>query len=247
LYVLGQRFSGPEDVNLSVAVADRGDPIEQGALMKYVVKLTNHHAAGATPGFGNATSVTASLALPAGLDFVAASGRHWNCSGTGPVSCLYDVALAPGAVSSPLSLEGVSPGSTNAKKVTATLAADQFDSVTADNSASRTTHVTPSSGAFGFTDLAGAAIGTLLKSNVVTLSGLAGVTPISIASTPGGHGATYSVNGGAFTSAPGSVAPGDQLRLRVRSASAASTAVNVVVDVGGLTEPWDVVTAAAGP
>jgi hypothetical protein len=89
---------------------------------------------------------------------------------------------------------------------------------------------------FSFPDITGAKRSRTVTSTSRTLVGFAAPTPISIS------GGTYSRNGGAFTSTPAYVIPGDRLRLRVTSSSQANTAVSVTVTVGGVSDTWTVTT-----
>lgn len=98
--------------------------------------------------------------------------------------------------------------------------------------------ITPT--AFSFVDETDATISTVYTSANVTLAGLTAPTAITIS----GSGATYSINGAAFTAAAGWVVNGDVIRARVTSSGSAATAVSAIVTVGGVSDTYTVTTAA---
>ena len=91
----------------------------------------------------------------------------------------------------------------------------------------------------GFTPLTGTAPSSVQVSNPITVTG----TTIPAAITVG-SGALYSINGGLFTSAPGVVQPGDQVRLQVTTSSAYNTTSSAIVTIGGVNSTFSVTTAA---
>ena len=97
--------------------------------------------------------------------------------------------------------------------------------------------------AFSFTDDTGATPNAVLISNSITVSGVDPATPIAINVT----GGEYSVNGGAFTSTAGSVVLGDTVRARGTASSSYSTAVNIAVTIGGVSDTYTITTQAAPP
>jgi hypothetical protein len=96
-------------------------------------------------------------------------------------------------------------------------------------------------GVYAFTPQAGAAVGTTVTSNAVTLSGIPAGTAVSAS------GGTYSVNGGAFTGLNGVVHPGDSVRLRLTSASAQSATVAATLLVGYSSGTFSVTTQTLAP
>ncbi|MBB5202863.1 hypothetical protein HNQ51_000156 [Inhella inkyongensis] len=92
---------------------------------------------------------------------------------------------------------------------------------------------------FAFTPVLNAALGALVSSNIITLSGTNTPTTVGIV------GGLYSINGGAFTSAPGMVPPGAQLQVRVDAANSPSTPQTAVLTVGGQSASFTVTTVAA--
>jgi hypothetical protein len=94
--------------------------------------------------------------------------------------------------------------------------------------------------AFSFTDQFNVPTASVRTSNAITVTGLDVATDISIVD------GTYSINGGAFTSDAGSVSPGDSVRVRHTSHADASTAVDTVLTIGGVSDTFTSVTADAG-
>jgi hypothetical protein len=81
--------------------------------------------------------------------------------------------------------------------------------------------------AFSFTDVTGAALSTVYTSDAITVSGVDGACDVTVT------GGTYSINGAAYTSSAGSAVSGDTITVRGTSSGSYSTAVNVVLSVGG--------------
>jgi hypothetical protein len=80
---------------------------------------------------------------------------------------------------------------------------------------------------------------SLQTSNPITVTGTTAPAPITISS-----GAEYSINGGAFTSAPGLVAPGDQVSVQLASPATYNTTVSAVLTIGGVVTRFTVATGA---
>lgn len=89
--------------------------------------------------------------------------------------------------------------------------------------------------AFAFADVS-AKKKTVVTSAPVTIAGINTAAPVSVS----GGGAKWSKNGGAFTTAAGSVVNGDVIRLQVTAAQGAGGTVNVVANVGGVADTWTV-------
>ncbi|MDD5395033.1 MAG: cellulase family glycosylhydrolase [Thiothrix sp.] len=84
--------------------------------------------------------------------------------------------------------------------------------------------------AFSFTALAGVAPSTVVESNTITVSGINAAAAISVTGT----GAAYSINGGAYTSAAGTVNVNNTVKVRHTSSSKAGTAVTATLNIGGV-------------
>ena len=74
-------------------------------------------------------------------------------------------------------------------------------------------------------------------SNPITVTGITSPAVISVTS-----GAEYSINGGAFTSAPGTVQPGDQISIQVTAPSTYNTTATAVLTVNGISATYSVTT-----
>lgn len=91
---------------------------------------------------------------------------------------------------------------------------------------------------FTFDAQDGVPITTLITSNAITVRGVN--CPAAISVTSG----EYSVNGGAFTAAAGTVVLGDVVRLRVLSAADYLQTTSAIVNIGGVITNFNVKTAA---
>lgn len=92
---------------------------------------------------------------------------------------------------------------------------------------------------FSFIDQTGAPIATQVMSNTVTVAGINTPAPISISF--GG----YSINGGPFTNANGTVNSGDTVQVRFTTSSSFSTQTSSTVTIGGVIDVFSVTTVAA--
>jgi hypothetical protein len=91
----------------------------------------------------------------------------------------------------------------------------------------------------GFTAVTGASVSSAQTSNPITITSISAPSPISVSS-----GAEYSINGGPFTSAPGMVNPGDQVRVETPAPATYSTSATAMLTVGGKASPFKVTTGA---
>jgi hypothetical protein len=90
--------------------------------------------------------------------------------------------------------------------------------------------------AFTFTDVTSAPLSTVHTSNTINVTGLTGNAVVSIT------GGTYSKNGGAYVSSDGTAFNGDTFSVRVTSSGSVSTAVNVILTIGGVSDTYTVTT-----
>ena len=105
-------------------------------------------------------------------------------------------------------------------------------------SSSSSSNVDKIPAAFSFTATTNAALSTAITSAAVTLSGFDVAVPISITN------GEYSINGGAFTSATGTISPSQTLAVKVISSSANNTPVEATLNVGGVRAAYRVTTLA---
>lgn len=93
---------------------------------------------------------------------------------------------------------------------------------------------------FAFAPRTSVALSTVVTSTATTVYGINAPAPISIVD------GEYSVNGGPFTSAPGTVQNRDRVAVRLMSAATTGTLRRAALTVGGVTAPFDVTTHAPG-
>ncbi len=90
--------------------------------------------------------------------------------------------------------------------------------------------------AFVFVDQTNVQPNTLITSNPVTVAGINTVASISVSN------GQYSINGGTYTSLPGTVNIGDTVRVRQTSSSNFSATTEAVVTIGGVSDTFSVTT-----
>ena len=97
--------------------------------------------------------------------------------------------------------------------------------------------------AFDFSDQGNVAVGTLIESAAITVTGIDQPTAISVT------GGEYSVEGGAYTSGTGTVTNGQTVRVRHASSADPATTVTTVLTIGGVNGTFSSTTAsmAAAP
>jgi hypothetical protein len=93
--------------------------------------------------------------------------------------------------------------------------------------------------AFAFTDQTEVTPSSVCTSHPITVSGIDAPAAISVS------GGDYSINGGAFTSAPGSVSNADQVRARVTASASWSTGVTATVTIDTVSDGFTATTSAA--
>lgn len=92
---------------------------------------------------------------------------------------------------------------------------------------------------FTFLDQTGLALSTLTVSDVLTLTGFTGIAPVTIS------GGEYRINGGAWTSAAGTMISGQTLQLRNTTSASNDTTVSTTVTVGTVSDTWTIRTLTA--
>jgi hypothetical protein len=92
---------------------------------------------------------------------------------------------------------------------------------------------------FTFTDQIDVALSTVITSNTITVSGITSTTPISIT------GGTYSINGGSYTSADGTVNPDDTVTVQQTSSGSHSTTTDATLTIGGISDTFSVTTISS--
>jgi len=89
---------------------------------------------------------------------------------------------------------------------------------------------------FIFAPLTGVALNTLVTSNTINVSGINAPAPISI--TDG----LYSINGNAFTSAPGNISNGDSVSVQLMSPGSYAATTSATLTIGGISSTFSVTT-----
>ncbi|MBA4286151.1 MAG: hypothetical protein C0434_11535 [Xanthomonadaceae bacterium] len=91
--------------------------------------------------------------------------------------------------------------------------------------------------AFGFAPRTEAALGSVQTSDPSTITGLEAAAAISVSS-----GGSYSIDGGPFTSAAGTVGNNAQVRARGTASSSVNTSSGVTVTIGGVSSSFRITT-----
>ena len=92
---------------------------------------------------------------------------------------------------------------------------------------------------FTFTDQTNVALNTKVTSNTITISGINTATIISAT------GGTYSINGGSYTSASGTVNNGDTITVQLTSSGSHSTTTSATLTIGGASGTFSATTESA--
>ncbi len=95
--------------------------------------------------------------------------------------------------------------------------------------------------AFTFTPQTNVALNTQIVSNTISVTGINAAPPITVS------GGEYSINGGAYTTAPGSITNGQTVTVRLTSASTYSTIVSATLSIGGVSSTFNVTTLPPAP
>ena len=91
---------------------------------------------------------------------------------------------------------------------------------------------------FAFTNMTSVALSAVTTSAPITVSGITAPAPVSVS------GGTYSIEGGAFTSAAGTVNNGQSVAVRHTSAATPGTGTTTTLNIGGITAPFTSTTGA---
>lgn len=100
----------------------------------------------------------------------------------------------------------------------------------------------PNPNPFTFTDITGAEPSTLYTSNSVTITGINIPAPISVTA-----GKEYSIDGGAWVTASGTITNGQTVRVRQTTSSLYNTANNATLTVGSVSDTYTVTTRVGDP
>ena len=92
--------------------------------------------------------------------------------------------------------------------------------------------------AFSFTDVTGVEVSTVTESNAITVAGVTAIVHFLVT------GGTAQVNGAGSWLASGAVSNGDTIKVRGTSSAEYGTAVNVVLNINGISDTFSITTAA---
>jgi len=92
--------------------------------------------------------------------------------------------------------------------------------------------------AFSFVDINPGLLSTIYTSNTIVVTGTTIPSVISIS----GAGATYNINGGAFTASAGTVNPSDNVQVKNTSSASDTTVVNSALTIGGVSDTFTITT-----
>lgn len=92
---------------------------------------------------------------------------------------------------------------------------------------------------FSFTAQTGVALSTVITSTTITVAGINSPAPISVT------GGAYSINGGAFTTAAGTVTNGQTVAVQHTSSASNSTVTTTTLTIGGVSASFTSTTVAA--
>ena len=234
-----RKYSGHENVDLSVTGSDTPSPAAAGVTLTYTLNVNNLHSVTQNVGvndtsIGAATGISLVDTLPANVNYSGFSGTNWSCTNnSGSVLCTYAGTLLP-QTSATLTINVVPTNAALGTTITnvATVAANQYDASTPNNTRTDPQSVvdqTPNSVSVIFTPVTNAALNTLYTSNVVTISGLSSGANAPLSISGGGQ---YSLNGANYTSANTVVNNGDTLSVQITTGSSYSTRYGASLQFG---------------
>jgi hypothetical protein len=182
-------------------------------------------------GIATAVEVISDPVAVAGINVavpVSVSGGSYSINGGSFASAAGTVAAGD-----QVRVRHVSAAGANAAVTTTLTIGGVSDGFTSTTGASDSTP-----NAYVFADVSGAKRNKAVISAPVTVSGINVAVPVSVA----GGAARWSKNGGAYTSAAGSVVNGDVVRLQLTTPNTSFATVNVQVSIGGVADTWSVST-----
>lgn len=153
-----------------------------------------------------------------GGEYAIAGGEYADAEGTVTKDQTITVRLTASNAFSTTSTAKLTVGGVEADFAVTTLARD----------------ITPK--AFGFSPESDADFETLYTSNNVKVSEINDAAPVTIS------GGEYAVNGGTYTTAPGTVVDGDTVSVRLTSAASGGTTTNATLNIGGVDAVYTVTT-----
>ncbi len=209
-------------------------------------------ACGGGGGGSNPPPVAIDDTTPNAFSFTAAEGAEPNAVITSPAATISGINTA-----TPISISGgeysiaggaftstagtIGNGQTLTVRVTASDKTNTAKAVTVTvGGVSATFNVTTlvdiTADAFSFTAVTGAELNKEYTSEAITVGGIDVAIPVSVS------GGLYSINGGEFTSAAGTVSAGQTITLKATSGNNTDTTQNAVLSVGSISGTFAVTT-----
>lgn len=207
LGVYGQRYAGPDlaDVTLTIQSPATTD---MGEYLVYNIEVSNAGTQLPQGASAAAEDLVMDISLPEGAVLDSVGGYQWVCQGTGPIQCSRAEALDVSAVDF-FNVALMAPTAAGPATLHASVTSSTRDESLLNNLASATVAIgdyDPEE--FRFTHVTGVARGSTQTSNALTIQGMTMAAPVSIT------GGLYSIDGGPFTSEPGTIQPGQSVRLQ---------------------------------
>jgi uncharacterized repeat protein (TIGR01451 family) len=175
--------------NLGVTVTDAPDPVAQGSNITYTVTVTN-------AGPSSATSVTATVPVPANVTFVSGTATQGTCAvASGTITCTIGTMASGATVTATIVVTATAAGTVNAS---ITVASPVLDPTPGNNSASASTTVNaPASADF---TIAASPASASLQGNQQSAT-----FTLTLAPTPAGSSFTSAINLTCFSTPPAAV------------------------------------------
>lgn len=250
----GTLVSNGDVVQLSLQASDAfNTPVSASFTLAGITRtftVTTRLAATDPTGFGDFAPVTGAargVEIDSGAQTVSGLEAPATISITGGAYAIDGGAFVttPGTISDGSSVVvRVMTSSDFSTPVTATLT---IGTVAADFTVTTGAMDLTPDGFVDFADVDPGEVDTAYTSDTQTITGINAVAPIAIAAGPGVDPATigYSVNGEAFTAAPGSVGAGDTVAVRLMTGSSLAAAYSIELTIGTETRLFTVLTAGA--
>ena len=238
-HAMRRRYRGDGQVDLAVGNASALSllPGDTGVLS---IPLQNLSPSTSVVGRDYASGITLALQLDASVSAAVVPGTGWRCAGAASLRCSLNAIVATGSSAPALQLR-VQAGQTPGRyPIQLTLAGDQNDPQPTNNRATVSVHVIDQvPDAFSFASAEGVARSSNVTSASTVIEGFEGTLQATVT------GGQLSINGGAFTSGPGTVTAGQQVRVRHTSASGFSTSTSTTLTIGGVSASFTSTTEAA--
>lgn len=240
----GQALAAPpSEVDLSLFVPTSvAAPITGETLNMKLVAVNRAPAQGDTT--GTATGVQAVVDVSGDVRIQSAGGSDWLCDPlvSGRLRCRYAHALLAQTQTPDLTLNVPVLPANATGTMTAQLVADQHDPDPANNWEML---VDTGPDPYDFVDLVGAPLREWVYSNVITVTGIDGPTPMRII----GQRVFVRVNDSLYgaTDKAIMIRPGDRVQLQINAANLAFVTREVSINLGGVVDTWRVRSGPLGP